>query len=199
MHVREFINDRPLELWNDGSTLVGYAAVFYRAGDASTEYHPQPEITERVERGAFREIIERGDEVLGIVNHERHSVLARRSNNTLSIEEDSIGLRFKMDLPSTTLARDTVENTKHGVFGGASIGFLPGDIQREFSDDGVIRTHTNIKLLHHAGPVIEPAFEGTTVAMRCRDALSEEYAEEMRALRINARMAELQKQFEEAT
>ena len=195
---RSFQNNRPLELWDDGRTLVGYAAVFHVEGDRATEYRPFDGLVERVRRGAFREVIKRGDEVLALVNHERTAVLARRSTGTLSLHEDEIGLRFKIDLADTTLARDAREDARHGNFGGSSIGFLadrPTMDVRVRSDGTEVRTHTNIRKLHHLGPVIEPAFDGTSVETRCIDGLKAEFdlkdKIKQQVAKVNARMAAL--------
>lgn len=194
---RDYQNDRPLELWDDGVTLVGYAAVFYREGDESTEYRPFSGMVERVMPGAFRNVISQGDEVLGLVNHDMAQVLGRRSAGTLTIDEDKIGLRYKLTLADTTLARDTAANVRHGNFGGSSIGFRAAEdgIKRTSDDGDVVRTITDVATLRDVGPVTEPAFRGTSVMARCAKLLEVEYLAELR----DARMAELQKQFEEAT
>ena len=190
MIERSFENDRPLELWNDGTALIGYAAVFYREGDASTEYRPFDGLIERLAPGAFRDIIKRGDEVLALVNHDMAQVLGRRSANTLVIEEDKVGLRYKVDLADTGLARDTAANVRHGNYGGSSIGFRAKSVESTVNGDNTIRMIKEVDTLRDVGPVTEPAFKGTSVSARCAAQLEAQFMAELRAERLR----ELEKQ-----
>ena len=193
METLEFLNDHRLQLRNDGATLTGYAAVFYKPGAKGTEYRPFPEMVERIERGAFRSVIADGQDVLALVNHDMTQVLGRRSANTLRFDEDETGLRYSVDLPETTLARDTRSNVMHGNFGGSSIGFVAKTVERSVKDGVTIRTIKEVGMLRDVGPVTEPAFSGTSVSARCRNALWQAWFAENQEewAKRKARMAEI--------
>ena len=173
--ILEYSTSKQVELYNDGATLVGYASVFYQEGDEATQYEPFDGFVERVSPGAFREVIKRGDEVFAAVNHNMERILGRRGAQTLRIEEDDVGLRYKVDLPDTTLGRDIRAEVKRGDFMGSSIGFVPSKVETEDRGGVTIRTIVEVGRLRDVGPVHVPAFAGTSVSARSKAMLLAEY------------------------
>lgn len=163
-----------------GNMLVGYAAVFYRSGDVSTQYELRGDLVERVSPTAFQSL--EGD-VKGTWNHSE--LLGTLENGTLRISVDQRGLRYEIDLPDTTAGRDVATLVNRGDVRGSSFGFVAkkAPITRE---DGLnVRTLESVTLLD-VGPVINPAYKGTTTGMRSEnheDALREleEYQKNLRA------------------
>ena len=155
--------------------ITGYAAVFYRDGDASTEYEMWPadswggRIVERIMPTAFAKSA-REDDVRGLFNHDSHAVLGRTGAGTLRLSVDSVGLRYEIDPPDTQLARDLIQSLRRGDITGSSFAFMPR--QTEFRDtiqDGkvvetVVERH-DVQLFD-VGPVTFPAYAGATSGVR---------------------------------
>ena len=152
---RETRGAASLELAACGRTLEGYAAVF----------------DEETNLGAFREVILPGAftasmdrDVLCLVDHDPAKVLGRTRSGTLRLAEDRRGLRFSVDLPDTTLARDVLALVQRGDLGGCSFGFhvAPGG-ERWQGKRRELRSVT----LHEISLVSAwPAYKNTSVSAR---------------------------------
>src|SRR4051794_39876268 len=87
------------ELRATSRRLEGYASLF----DVQT---PIGEFVEIVTRGSYRASLASGADILALVDHRPDRLLARRSNRSLRLAEDSRGLHFSLDIPPTTLGAD---------------------------------------------------------------------------------------------
>jgi len=108
------------ELRQEGEqpVLVGYAI---RWGEVS---EPLP-FRERFLPGAFAKYLESGREVLALVGHELSKVLGRRSNGTLTLREDDVGLWVEIrPNMETSFAQDLVALVRRGDLKQMSIGFV---------------------------------------------------------------------------
>jgi hypothetical protein len=146
---------------SDGNKLVGYAAVW----DSPTQINNEGgrSFTEVIRSGAFSKAIASRGDVIATFNHNPDALLARTSNGTLRLNEDSRGLRFELDLPDTQLGRDIRALTSAGTLNGASFTFnvrTGGDRW-----DGNTREVTDV-YLYELGPVSMPAYEATSVGLR---------------------------------
>lgn len=159
-------------------TLEGYAAVFHAEGDEGTEYElysaPGFRATERIARGAFSRAIKEQDDVRALVNHEPDQLIGRTGAGTCRVEEDERGLRYSVDLPDTTVGRDTARLVARGDMSGSSFGFVvEQESWRETElPDGTreaVRTVESVRLLD-VGPVTYPAYSGTSAASAGRSA-----------------------------
>lgn len=145
-------------------TIEGHAAIWYQPGNRDTEYALWENAVERIARGAFDHALadNDGEEIVCLVNHDPSLVLARLapSNPTLFLTTDSRGLRYVAELPDTQLARDTVENIRHGVLRGSSFAF--GVLSESWAVDGTtsVRTINSVRL-YDVSAVTSPAFKGT--------------------------------------
>lgn len=146
--------------------LTGYAAVFYRAGESGTEYALTDRVRERILPGAFKAALARGDDVLALYQHDTAGLLGRSSAKTLRLLEDEKGLRYEIDIPDTTAGRDVAEYVRRGDVRGSSFGFR-ADEQRWTDLDGGkrLREVRSVRLLD-VGPVVQPAYWGTSVSVR---------------------------------
>lgn len=162
-----------------GNTLSGYAAVFDGTARVGGGY-------ERIAPKAFDEVLERSDP-RALINHNPSLVLGRKSAGTLRLDVDSRGLKFQVDLPDTSYARDLRELVERGDLAGASFGFMPGEDEMSRAPDGKqIRTHTNIAQLVDVSAVTYPAYEGTSLALRHID-FRRVTRPRLQAVRIRAR------------
>lgn len=149
-----------------GNTLTGHAAVFGQATQIRGAW-------EAIAPGAFDEVLERGDDVVALRDHNPELLLGRTRSGTLRLSTDENGLRFEVDLPETEYARDVRELVGRGDLAGASFGFLPGRDELGTARDGrQLRTHTSVKRLLDVSVVAMPAYEGTSVTLRSVDRLA---------------------------
>jgi HK97 family phage prohead protease len=140
----------------DAGVLRGYAAVF----DQPTTRQRDFEGTETIARGAFDDVLE--DDVLALVNHDQAMLLGRTSAGTLRLAPDEHGLGFELDLPDTTLGRDTRALVARGDLAGMSFTAQVGEIDR--AAGGVV--HRSFKRLVDVSLVASPAYVGTSVVSR---------------------------------
>lgn len=157
---------RPVETRADGEkmTVAGYAAVFGQETDIAEEF------IEVIEPGAFKRSIN-GEDVLALYQHNPCCILGRKSAGTLRLKEDTKGLAVEIDLPNTTNGRDVRELIQRGDISGMSFGFYVPDTISEkwdFSVDPPRRRILNVEL-YEVSIVANPAYSGTSVALRSRD------------------------------
>lgn len=170
--IRDTVDGLELRSAPEGSrspgTMVGYAAVF---GKESCDLGA---FRETLSAGCFRNAISKCD-VRALVNHDPNLLLGRKSAGTLRLMEDDRGLRVEIDLPDTTVGRDTAESLRRGDLQGQSFSFTtPADGSGESWDTESspwLRTVRQIDELFDVGPVAFPAYEDTTAAMRAYRAI----------------------------
>jgi len=151
----------------DQRVLSGYAAVFYD-GTPGTEYDLGWGIVERFAPGSFGESIAK-DDVLGLFQHDMSKLLGRTAADTLRLREDDVGLRYEIDLPRSPLGDDIREQVSRRDIQGSSLTFFPRsyDVDEpvvDSEDVPTILTHTAVTV-DDVGPVVRPAYTGTTAAM----------------------------------
>jgi len=151
----------------DGNTFVGYAAVF------NSPSEPLPFI-ERIAPGAFSKTLRaRKQDIKLYVNHNSDMVLASRNSGTLRLSEDERGLRVEADLPEdVSYSRDLMALMRSGVVDKMSFGFQVDRKGDRWSDDGMERTLTSVRLFEVSVVTGFPAYEATTAAVRSLSALS---------------------------
>lgn len=153
-----------------GKMIVGYAAVYHRAGEAGTEYRLGPDIVEHIAPGAF----DLTQDVRGLFNHDPSLLLGRTKSGTLRLSTDQRGLRYEIDIPDTTTGRDVAESIKRGDITGSSFAFTPTESKwmRDEQRGVDIREIRKVDLFD-VGPVVFPAYEASTTGLRsegCEDA-----------------------------
>lgn len=185
----------PVEIRADGESrqVSGYGAVFN---------------SETVIGGAFREVILPGafkravtGDVFSFFNHDQSKVLGRTKSGTLRLREDESGLRYDVDLPDTSAARDLQVSMDRGDVDGSSFMFdIPkGGDEWDFGEGLPLRTIREA-ILYEVGPVTMPAYPDATAALRSMDdergkkELAERNAAAAKA-RIAARKAESEQKF----
>lgn len=155
-------------------TAVGYAAVFGKRS------HDLGGFTEIVKPSAFTKTIAETD-VLALWNHEDRSLLGRMSSGSLRLTVDEVGLRYELDLPDTTLGRDTAVLLARGDIKGSSFGFRTVADKWEQRDDGVVTRSLLEVRLRDISPVTRPAYPDSTAAMRSLAAQTHHPLDEVRA------------------
>ena len=109
--------------------------------------------------------------VVATFNHDESKLLGRSGVN-LTLAKDDVGLRFKIDLPNTTLGNDILEEVRMGILSQCSFAFtLPDDGSgsewHESDIDGVEyeRTILSIDKLYDVSIVTTPAYADTNVSV----------------------------------
>ena len=149
-----------------GLTFEGYAAVF------NSPSEPLP-FTERIAPGAFRRSLRSRNDIKLLWNHDTGSVLGSTRAATLSLTEDSYGLKVRAELPNTTLGRDTAELLRRGDVDSMSFGFSVPAGGDDWSSDGTERTLRSVRL-HEVSIVAFPAYSATagTTSVRGLDSIA---------------------------
>lgn len=142
------------------SQLSGYAAVFNRETTIAGLFR------EQIAPGAFADAIGR-DDVRALFNHDSNIVLGR-TPKTLTLREDQTGLRYDVDLPDTTAARDLAVSVERGDVNQSSFGFLVEEDAWEHPKTRTelpLRTIKRVRLFD-VSPVTFPAYDETTATAR---------------------------------
>lgn len=162
----------------DGAVKIeGYAAVFDQEANIGDAFR------EVIRPGAFRNALNRGDDVAFLINHEGLP-LARTRSGTLKLSEDNHGLKIesRLDPADPDVAR-IVPKMKRGDLDKMSFAFTVPDGGQRWVDDGNeldLREITDT-MLYDVSIVTEPAFGGTSIALRSRDEAKEAKLQEVLA------------------
>jgi hypothetical protein len=142
--------------------LVGYAAVF----GVPTSKQDQFPGTETIARGAFTQALAAGTNVRATVDHSTGTagLLGTTGAGTLRLSQDDVGLRYEIDLPDTTTARDVAALVARGDVPGASFMARMDRSTIERTDAGVV--HHNFPELLDICITAMPAYAETSVAAR---------------------------------
>lgn len=151
---------------NGKVTVVGYAAVFGEVADIGGYFH------EVIARGAFANTVKTAD-VRAYFDHDRGRVLGRTSAGTLRLAEDTKGLAVEIDLPDTSDGRDVRELIARGDITGMSFGFRVMRQEWDETVDPPKRTILEVELME-VSIVSEPAYDGTSAALRSLEATRKE-------------------------
>lgn len=164
--------------------VEGHAAIFNERTNIGGYFE------EVIAPGAFSEALNRGDDVVFLVNHEGLP-LARTRSKTLTLSEDDRGLFISTDLRTDDPdVQSIVPKMERGDLDKMSFAFL---VEREEWDEtGEIPVRTIHQVsLRDVSIVTTPAYDGTDIALRSLDASrSKPNTQNMRRQRIM--LAELQ-------
>lgn len=170
MNIQKRSNNRAVQVRTDDDgkkTIVGYAAVWYREGDAGTEYPLWSDCIERIEKTAFDRVLKDGPDCRALFNHDVNMVLGRTISGTCRLNVDSVGLRYEIDAPDTQVARDILALLNRGDVTGSSFSFTIKTERfekREGQPD--LRIIEEVEQLYDVGPVTYPAYAATSAAAR---------------------------------
>lgn len=156
------VNFEVRELEDGGLRFEGYAAVFNSRSEDLGGF------TEFVAPGAFKRSLRSRNDVKLLFDHNPANVLASTRAGTMTVEEDSYGLKVTADLAPTTLGRDVSVLVKRGDIDSMSFGFSV--IRDSWNPEGTERTLNSVRLIE-ASIVSWPAYSGTagTVSVRGLD------------------------------
>ncbi len=109
---------------------VGYSATF------NTLSHDLGGFKERIQPGAFRQAIAEKQDTVFLYNHDPNFLIARVSNGSLRLSEDSRGLAFRAELPiNTSAGNDLAEMLDLGLITECSFSFIVGGAGQRWSKE----------------------------------------------------------------
>ncbi|WP_368244101.1 HK97 family phage prohead protease [Clostridium tertium] len=165
---------------NDVVELEGYIAKFDSLTDLGYG------IYEKISRGAFSETLADGHNIFLLYHHDFSKPLSSTRNNTLILEEDNIGLKFKATVNSNlSYGKDVVELVREGLVQGCSFGFsvLADEYVYNDENDTLTRTLTKVKL-YEGSVLCIPQYEDTEVMARSRQ-IGEEERKRIKSIKEN--------------
>lgn len=178
------------------TTIVGYGAVFYRSEESGTEYKMFSDLVERIAPTAFDRAIRERHDAAGLFNHDPNQLLGRVSAGTMRLAVDERGLRYEIDVPDTQAGRDVVESIRRKDVKGSSFAFrVTKQTWQEQEDGPDIRVIEDLDLFD-TGPVVFPAYAGTSTALRSADgddvlAARDAWRRERESVSVRARLLAL--------
>lgn len=146
--------------------LSGYGAVFNRLSQNLGGF------VEEVDPSAFVTTLSSGRNVIGAVNHDLSWLLATTESDTMTLEADSIGLRYDMTLDADDPdAVRAMAKVRTGKFRGSSFSFATREDAWSTTEQGFPLRRLLAVELYELGPVASPAYlstadEGAAVALR---------------------------------
>ncbi|MGE7838015.1 HK97 family phage prohead protease [Viridibacillus arvi] len=137
--------------------ISGYASVFNSKTSIGDYFE------EVIAPGAFARSLAEND-VRALFNHNWDKVLGRTRSGTLRLTEDERGLKFEVDLPNTTAARDLAESMERKDIDQCSFGFIASKEKWDYSVEPALRTVIEADL-YEISVVSIPAYDDTEAAV----------------------------------
>ena len=141
--------------------VTGYAAVF------DSPAMIDDFMKEVIAPGAFATSIASGD-VRALIDHDPRLVIGRTRAGTLTLAEDTKGLRVEITLPKTQVARDLAESMRRGDIDQMSFGFYTKKDAWDHTTTPPTRTLREVELFD-VSVVTFPAYDDTSAALRSLD------------------------------
>jgi HK97 family phage prohead protease len=166
LEIERFGLPDTIEVRTEGekSVILGYAATF------NTESRNLGGFREVVRPGAFDRALKEGFDVLARANHDSDQLLGRTSSGTLRLKVDARGLRYEIDVPNTTVGRDTLEYIRRGDIRESSFAFglrATKDRWTAKATDGLpLRELVDVDLVDISPVVDQAAYPATQVSAR---------------------------------
>lgn len=143
--------------------IKGYAAVFNSRANIGNFFD------EEIAPGAFKKALENNSDIRALFNHNWDKPLGRTKSGTLRLEEDEKGLKYEIDLPNTTAARDLIESMERGDIDQCSFLFNATREEWNYDAEPAVRSVLEVELFE-VSIVTIPAYDDTEAAlMRSKD------------------------------
>jgi HK97 family phage prohead protease len=150
------------------------AAVYYDPGRPDeTQYALRSNIFERIERGVFDGLLGEDADILALQDHDPALFLGRRSSGTLTVTLTPAGMAYEIKTPRTRVGEDTLALIERRDISGSSFQmYKPKAVwshEMAGTEKRYVRTVNQIESIVDLGPVLQPAYLGTSanVGKRC--------------------------------
>ena len=143
---------------NEPIKISGYAAVFNSRTSIGDFFD------EMIAPGAFKRTLSENNDIRALFNHDWDKVLGRTKSGTLTLSEDEKGLKFELELPNTSYARDLAESMERGDINQCSFAFDATKEDWDYNSDPALRTVIEAEL-YEISVVSIPAYEDTEASL----------------------------------
>lgn len=141
---------------DEGWQIVGHGIVYNSLSENLGGFR------EMVSPGAADAVLASGPDVRGLLNHNPDLVLGRTIAGTMTLTSDATGVRYVIDPPDTSYARDLRVSLERGDITQSSFAFRIARGGEEWEEDDesglLIRTITKFSGLYDMSPVTYPAY-----------------------------------------
>lgn len=145
---------------------------------------------ERIKKGAFKRALEKGDDVLVLLNHREDRVLGSLKQGNLELHEDSIGLHAR----ATITDEEVIRNAREGNLVGWSFGFydVEGGVDEDIDQESGLPLRKVRELDLREVSILNreksPAYEGTLIMARDDSAtfIGETFADDVEVIEERA-------------
>lgn len=159
---RRFVSDCELRVNASGGKqkITGYAAKFDVLSEDLGGFR------EKIDPHAFDACLRGKPDCRALWNHNPDHVLGRTTAGTLRLWTDSLGLRYEIDPPDTSIANDLTVSLRRGDVNQSSFGFsCIRDAWSQDSGGNAIRTVLQAELFD-CSPCTFPAYPDATSGVR---------------------------------
>lgn len=166
-------------LAEENSRIVeGYAIVFNQQSRQLYDKASKKVFTEIIDPRAVTKTFLDDQDVKMLYNHSNDMLLARSTFGigTLSYEIDEYGVKYRFEMPNTTVGNDVLELIRRGDVWGCSFAFsyAKDGVRDEKRNGQNFRTVIQMASIDDFSIVVDPAYLGTYVTTREFSALEEE-------------------------
>jgi hypothetical protein len=162
---RRFLSSPVRSDSTNGRKISGYAAKF------GTRSEDLGGFRETLAPGCFDRALSERQDVRACFNHDPSKILGRVKNGTLVLSQDSIGLRFSVEVAETSYGDDLLASVRRGDVDQCSFAFncleddWDDETDPETGETYALRTVRNLDLLD-VSAVTYPAYQDTSVVAR---------------------------------
>lgn len=187
-------------LAEENSRIVeGYAIVFNQPSRKLFDKASKKVFTETIDPRAVTKLFLDDQDIKMLYNHSNDMLLARSTYGigTLSYEIDDYGVKYRFEMPNTSVGNDVLELIRRGDVWGCSFAFTyaKDGIRDEKKNGQNFRTVIQMASISDFSIVVDPAYLGTYVSTREFSAPDEETENNMVA-RLDVEWAMLEMDFE---
>ena len=187
-------------LAEENSRIVeGYAIVFNQPSRKLLDKASKKVFTETIDPRAVTKLFLDDQDIKMLYNHSNDMLLARSTYGigTLSYEIDDYGVKYRFEMPNTSVGNDVLELIRRGDVWGCSFAFTyaKDGIRDEKKNGQNFRTVIQMASISDFSIVVDPAYLGTYVSTREFSAPDEETENNM-AARLDVEWAMLEMDFE---
>lgn len=166
-------------LAEENSRIVeGYAIVFNQQSRQLYDKASKKVFTEIIDPRAVTKAFLDDQDVKMLYNHSNDMLLARSTYGigTLSYEIDEYGVKYRFEMPNTTVGNDVLELIRRGDVWGCSFAFsyAKDGVRDEKRNGHNFRTVIQMASIDDFSIVVDPAYLGTYVTTREFSAPEEE-------------------------
>lgn len=162
-----------IEIRNDRVLIDGYVNAVGRDSKPMLDDDGE-KFVEQITPNAFQRSIEKGEEILCLLNHEATRVLGSTRQGNMELFEDNIGLRAICEITDA----DVIEKAKNNKLRGWSFGFEALKEHEETLANGIKRRFVDEMNLFEVSIIDEqkiPCYEGTSIETRAEKSTKLEY------------------------